>query len=207
MAALTIGDFDKAAQLVRDDPSVIHDRLPNSRIETPLHMAVKVNSLELIELLLEQGMDIDTPTSRGFTALAMAAEMYCEFDTFKLLVERGADIHTGNDSPLYAAIWQHAYGHWDYDSVIRYLIEKGSRPRGLCDCAQAGNLALAKLLVEFGADANETDEMAFYSMPPWSTGNTALDYCTGIAGKHKHPDVAEFLRENGAKHASEIREE
>ena len=161
MGALAIGDFDNAVQIATNNPSVIHDRLPGSSIDTPLHMAVKANCAEVVDLLLAHGMDVDTPSSKGFTALTMASEMYCEFDMFELLVERGADIHAGDDSPLYGAIWQHAYGHWNYDRVIRYLAERGSKPRGMCHCAQGGNLALAQLLVELGADVNETDEFGF----------------------------------------------
>ena len=144
--------------------------------------------------------------SYGFASWPkLVSHVHSRFDVFKLLVEKGADIHAGNDSPLYAAIWQHAYGHWDYESVIRYLAQLGSQPRGMCDCARSGNLGLTKLLVELGADVNETDNIGFYfKRPPHSTGCTALDYCTGVAGDHPHPDIAEFLRRHGARHATEL---
>lgn len=205
MGALTIGDFETAVQIASSNPSVIHDRVVDASIDTPLHLAVKANCAEVVDLLLAHGMDVDTPSRRGFTALAMAAEMYADFDMFKLLVEHGADIHVGNDSPLYAAIWQHAYGHWDYEQVIRYLAQRGSKPRGMCECARGGNLALAQLLVELGADVNETDEFGFYSKRiPNAKGCTALDYCTGVAGKHSHPDIAKLLREHGGRHAADL---
>lgn len=203
MAALTIGDFDKATKLIREDRSVILDRIPGSRIETPLHLAVKVNSIDVVELLIEQGMSIDTPTSKGYTALSLAPEMYCSLEMIKRLVELGADVRAGNDSPMRAAVWQHAYGHWEYEDVIRYLAEQGSLPRGIWHCANGGNVELMKLLIELGGDVNETDEFGFYSMPIGS-GNTALDYCTGVVGEHQHPEIAELLRQHGGKHASEL---
>jgi ankyrin repeat protein len=104
----------------------------------------------------------------------------------KLLVERGADVHFNNDFPLHAAIWQHAYGHEDYEPVIRYLVENGSKPRGLCDCVRGGNLSATKLLLELGADANETDK----------DGSTALDLA--MDGRAT-PEIARLLRENGGE--------
>lgn len=205
LGALAIGDFERATQIVREDPSAIHDRLDDAAIDTPLHLAVNANSADVVKLLLRQGMNVDTPSSQGATALAMAPGMYCSFEMFELLVENGADVRVGDDSPLYAAVWQHAYGHWDYESVIRFLVGKGSQPRGLCHCAHGGNLALTKLLIELGANVNETDEFGFYSKRlSTSQGHTALDYCTGVVGDHEHPDIAEFLRGQGAKHKSEI---
>ena len=205
IGALTSGDLEKAIQIAQTDPSVIHERLPDARVDTPLHMAVKKNCPEVVKLLVGHGMDVDTLSSRGFTSLAMASEMYSSFKMFKLLVELGADVHAGNDSSLRGAIWQHAFGHWNYENVIKYLVEKGSKPRGFFNCAMGGNLAFAKLMIELGADVNETDEIGFYEKRlPNREGHTALDYCTGIAGEHKHPEIAALLLEHGAKHKSEL---
>ncbi len=204
LAALCVGDLNKAIDIARQDPTVIHDRLKEAYIDTPLHMAMKAGCAELVEILLDHGMDVDTPSSRGYTPLTMAPELYCSLDMIKLLVERGADVHAGmsasgsgflsHDAALHSAIWQHAYEHWDYEAVIRYLVRIGSRPCGLYHCALGGNLAAAKLLVELGADVNETDDK----------GRTALDYCTGAAAEHEHPDIAEFLRQHGGRHAEEL---
>ena len=118
----------------------------------------------------------------------------------QLLVERGADIHFGNDATLWSAIWQASYGYGNTLPMVHYLAERGSRPRGLCHSAEAGSLKVAKIVTDLGADVNERDE----------GGHTPLDYCTGIAhtwqfkaGQH-HPRIAAFLRDRGAMHGSEL---
>ena len=204
LAALTIGDTKTAIDLIRSDASVINDRLPDMRVDNPFHMAVKLGSKEVVELLLETGMSVDTENSYGHTALALAPEMYCSLEMIEFLVQHGADVRAGNDSPVFAAVWQHAFGHWDYETVIRFLVAQGSRPRGLCHCAKAGNLAALELLIELGADVNETDEMSFYKKLPDAKGFTALDYCTGVAGDYSHPNIEAALRKLGAKSKSEL---
>ena len=201
MGALCLGEIEKAVEIARSDPAVIHDRLPGAYIDTPLHMAAQVGCAEVIDLLIGHGMDVDTPNSRGYSALTMAAELYCSFDIFKLLVQHGADIHVGQDAPLHNAVWQHAYGHWDFEKVIRFLVQVGARPRGLYHCALAGNLRAAKLLIELGADVNETRDDTW---PGTNSGCTPLDYCSGVAGEQSHPALAEYLRQEGGLHASEL---
>lgn len=202
MTALYLRDFEKAIEIARNDPSVIHDRLNNDSAGTPLHLAAQVGCTQVIDLLVSHGMDVDTPgPGGGSSALTMASEMYCSFEVVKRLVEHGADIHAEDDSPIYFTVWQHAFGHYDYERVIRFLASQGAMPRGLHFCAQAGNLAAARLLVELGADVNDTRDEGW---PNKEEGSTPLDYCTGVAGDQVHPELAEFLRKHGAKHASEL---
>lgn len=201
MTALYQRDFEKAIEIARDDPTVINDRLPGSSSGTPLHSAAQVGCLKVIDLLIGHGMDVDTPGEDGDSALVLAPEMYCSFDVFRSLVDHGANIHVDDDKPLYYAVWQHAFGHWDYERVIRFLVQRGSKPRGLHFCAQAGNVRAAKLLVELGADVNDTGDDDW---PGRGKGHTPLDYSAGIASEQPHPKLSAFLREHGAVHRSEL---
>ena len=83
LRALITKEFDRAAEIVREDNSVIHDRLPGARYDTPLHMAVKAGNVALVEQLLDAGMDVDTPSRDGYTALAVSPEMYCSMEMFQ----------------------------------------------------------------------------------------------------------------------------
>ena len=76
-----------------------------------------------------------------------------------------------------------------------------ARPRGLYHCALAGNLAAAKLLLELGADVNDTRDEGW---PARNAGYTPLDYCTALAGERQYPKLAEFLRQNGAVHSADL---
>lgn len=200
MAALCTKQFAQALEMARSDPSVIHDRMPGAWVDTPLHLAAQQGCPEVMEALLGHGMDVDVLSSGGFTTLAMAAELYCPLEVFQLLVAHGADIHVGDDAPLRNAIWQHAYKHWNYEEVIRYLVQQGSTPQGLHHCARAGNLGAVQLLMKLGADVNDTRDEGW---PLKQQGFTPLDYCTGVTGEPPHPQVAQALRQRGGQHAAE----
>lgn len=203
--AISDKDVTAAIAIARRDPTVVDLKLPSSyKYERALHAAVRVDSVELAEIVLDHGMDVDVPDGEGYTPLFLAPERGASLEIVKLLVERGADIHVDNDNPLWSAIWHVSYGFGGMP-IVRYLIKKGSRPRGLTHSAEAGKLRIVRVLTELGADVNEVDEH----------GKTPLDYATGVAHtfmkehmkKNKsrdHEGVAKFLREHGAKLSSEI---
>ena len=193
-------DIRSAIRIARTDRSVHTLELPKGYgHERALHAAVRLKSVALAKVLLEQGMDVDIPDSRGSTPLAVAPELYSRLSVVELLVERGADIHFRKDFALWSAIWQASYGYGNTLAMVHFLAGRGSPPRGLCHSAEAGNLKVAKIVIALGADVNEMDQ----------AGHTPLDYCTGIAhtwqfksGQH-HPKLAALLRKHGAVHGSD----
>jgi ankyrin repeat protein len=194
-------DARAAIRIARTDSSVHDLQLPTSYgHERALHAAVRLKSVALARVLLDQGMDVDIPDGRGYTPLFLAPELYSRLSVVKLLVERGADIHFQNDGTLWSAIWQASYGYGNTLPIVHFLAERGSTPRGLCHSAEAGSLKLAKIVLALGADVNEVDHQ----------GHTPLDYCTGIAHTwqfqrgQKHPKIAAFLRDHGAIHGAEM---
>lgn len=194
-------DVRAAIQIARTDSSVLKLRLSNGYgYERALHAAVRLKSVGLAKVLLEKGMDVDIPSSRGSTPLMVAPELYSTLNVVELLVERGADMHTRNNFPLWSAIWQASYGYGNTLPMVRFLAGRGSTPRGLCHAAEAGNMKVAKIVIDLGADVNEADEH----------GHTPLDYCTGFAhtwqfksGQH-HRELATLLSKHGAMHGSDL---
>lgn len=194
-------DTRAAIRFARTDPAVRQLTLPTGYgYERALHAAVRLKSVALARILLDQGMDVDVPDSRGYTPLALAPELYSRLSIVELLVERGADIHSRNDFALWSAIWQASYGYGNTLPIVSFLAGRGSTPRGLCHSAEAGNLKVARLVITLGADVNERD----------NDGHTPLDYCTGIAhtwlfkAAQYHSKLAELLRQHGALHGSDL---
>lgn len=79
--------------------------------------------------------------------------------TFKLLIDRGADIHVNND---YALQWASTNGCLD---IVKFLVEKNADIHTDNDCALraasiGGHLNIIKYLVEIGADIHVLDECA-----------------------------------------------
>ena len=97
-------------------------------------------------------------------------------DTFKYLIEKGADIHANNN---FALKWSAENGHLD---IVKYLVEKGANVHANNDfalkySARYGHLDVVKFLVEKGADVHAENDYALI----WST----------LCG---HKDVYEFLK-------------
>lgn len=73
---------------------------------TPLHQAVLNNSLEIIQMLLEDGVDVNSKDILDVTPLHVAVE-YSHVDAVGLLLHAGADVHAKNilgKTPLHLAI-------------------------------------------------------------------------------------------------------
>ena len=101
-------------------------------------------------------------------------------DTFKYLIQNGANIHVRND---YALRWSAGKGYLD---VIKFLIENRADIHANDDSAlkwsaERGHLDVVKFLIENGADIHAENDYAL----TWSEENGYLD-------------VANFLVENGA---------
>jgi cytohesin len=161
-----------------------------------------IGNLELIELMIENGADINARGAMGQTAL----EYSIGLDSVKLmqlLIDNGADVNAegnGERTALYRAVWNAANANEDiekmaYLEIIRYLVSKGANvniqgkdtgpPETLLITAVfAGDTETCELLIELGADVNAKTEF----------GMTALDY----AKKMNHQSIVELLIQEGA---------
>ena len=60
---------------------------------TCLHLAVQINSADIIKALIEKGADVNAITDRGVTPLHLAIVKKQPEDIIKVLIENGADYH------------------------------------------------------------------------------------------------------------------
>ena len=102
-----------------------------------------------------------------------ALRLYAEngqIEVVKYLIEQGADIHTYND---YALRYASKYGYLD---VVKYLVENGANIHADDDfalrwSAEKGHLEVLKYLIEQGADIHALDDSALR----WSAANGHLE--------------------------------
>jgi ankyrin repeat protein len=164
-----------------------------------LHIASEYCRPDLVRLLLDRGMDVNTPASDDlYTPLHFACSTHKGNDparrnnieaTVMLLLERGADPTTRSKYDQTSLHMACMYGN---DIAIRLLLATGrvdleardsNDTTPLLRAARNGRLAAARLLVDAGADVNARD---IISLTPV---RFALAYGFG--------DVAAFLRSRG----------
>jgi len=152
----------------------------------PLHDAAKAGDVAQIQLLLDQGADINE-SSETATALYIAINTQ-HAGAAELLIERGADVNASSSrgTPLHAAASK------GMAPIATKLLEKGADPNAAWStltplhlAAKYGHIDVARVLLDHGANINaltSSDE------PPLH-----------LAIITKHPDIADLLRERGAK--------
>ena len=192
---------------------LLENSLSSYTVSISLAWAAYRGHLDVARLLLEYGAFVDvSPGSigqRGPTPLMLAAYSG-QLDMVRLLLDHGADFHYRatyiwrvREVPLFGLVIDTAIGvgalHLAIDQghteVVRFLLEHwmweyGADSRGdhgmstLMYAAAAGDIEMARLMLENGAPANgQTD-----------VGTTALMF----AAAEGHVEMVRFLVENGA---------
>lgn len=132
----------------------------DSRGEPAVVMAVRYNATEIITLLLERGANVRVPTQyyHGRTVLHFAAARGDLLLT-KQLLDHGAPVHATtrmSETPLFSAVIANQV------DVARLLFEYGAIMQlGKClgVTSYNGNLGMAKLLLEQGANPNHNRDV------------------------------------------------
>jgi ankyrin repeat protein len=153
-AAVAMGECLRVRQLIAAEPGLLRE------IKDPglLTLAVKHRQLEMAQLLLDLGADVDErilleqleePTESWGMPLWNAA-LAGDLAMTRLLLDRGADPNAN----VYASGWplSNAWGH-DDDSVKKLLLERGAKPQPYMVAAMH-DIAEAKRLLA-GAPSEE----------------------------------------------------
>ncbi|KAF5599967.1 ankyrin repeat domain-containing protein [Fusarium pseudoanthophilum] len=184
--AVCSGLTDTVAHIIREGSFDMEDRsFGNS---TPLFWACFVESQDIVELLVDNGADINARCRQGQVPLHISVEDGGD-GIAKHLISKGADVSVVDDerqTPLNLASMS---GNTE---VVRQLIDSGAdisheTADGFTPLSMAssrGFLELAKLLIKSGADVNQ---VAANSHPPLF-----------LAVWCNHSELAELLIDEGA---------
>ncbi|WP_197431086.1 ankyrin repeat domain-containing protein [Aliiruegeria sabulilitoris] len=143
-----------------------------------IYDAIYVGSSEIVELLLDAGIDPNFADGAPLREAAREGKL----EIVRLLLERGADPDAPNPGGLTALYLAISRGHIE---VAEHLIGIGASvdTETLIRAARNGDTGVLQLLVNAGLDINEGD------------GSTALMQAAGMG----HAEAVKFLIENGAE--------
>ncbi len=206
-SAVIEGNLEKAKELIESGANVNFIKKYASYLgqdESILVCAINRNDLEMIKLLIENGVDINLETelipneddSMCFIKPINAA-CYCgRNEVIKILLENNIDINDCDSygvSPLYYACYgiggEGSFHKCGNIETVKLLIENGAHINGnnrsiLLEACIVNDLELAKLLIENGADVNSKDMY----------GDTPLHGAT----EYGNYEIVKLLIENGA---------
>jgi len=114
------GDMVKACTLLKNHPSIVNAR--GNFNSTPLHWAALKGHMDMVDMLLSFGADIDTTDDSLRTPLYLAA-LGSHAVAAKLLIDKGADI-SASDHVGQTALHQAASHHCD--KIVRFLLAHGA---------------------------------------------------------------------------------
>lgn len=169
-----------------------HYSLLSQRDGERLIEAVKSNNLVNIELLIAEGVDIDTPAIGDGTALIIAVKRNNRA-MVQALIDLGADVNQssrGDGNPLITAAMNNnlALGELllENGADVNAIVTDDETP--LINAASRGYLEMSRLLVDNGADVNLAVQTSIYD---GSVIRSPLNMA-------RTSEVKDFLIENGA---------
>ena len=118
----------------------------------------KLKSAKEIEVLIQQGADVNVQVNSGCTALIIASYFGRE-DVVGILLQNGADVNHRDDYGRTALIWASMEGHKE---TVQLLLDRGADVNhknndgytALMKASSHARKDIAQMLLENGADAN-----------------------------------------------------
>lgn len=171
----------------------------DKRGETQLHLAARRGWRKAIAYLLDKGAEVDVTDKYDSTPLMAAArngKSRDDYDTVKILLDRGADVKARSHTKSTAL--HETAGQPNADPrLFALLVSKGADVNSI-ECGESPLMRAAF----HGADRNVKQLLALKADPNLENhlGRTALD----IAGERDHQDVIALLKAAGAKKGSGV---
>ena len=139
---------------VRNSIHLFINRIDLEDEKSALHYAAENGDIEIVDILLKYGANINIVNSYNITPLHYAIKNN-HFNVVKLLIENGADIEIDGDeysTPLCTACG--SIGECNLE-IAKYLLDKGSKiNESLHHSSIFEHFEIVKLLIQYGADIN-----------------------------------------------------
>jgi ankyrin repeat protein len=179
------GFRDLAAHLIAEHPEHVN---ATTKKGTAMHAATKGGYTDIVSLLLEHDVDVDSPDEDGWTSLHWAARCG-KLRVGQCLLDHGADINVrgwDGETPLFDAARE---GHVEFAEMLleRGVVIDARDGLGRTSLHMAvllGKIEVARLLLKHGADVNARDKY----------GETPSQYTT-------EQDILDLLSEYSSKSA------
>ncbi len=118
---VTRGDADAVRALLERDPSLLEAR--DERGQTPLHLATRGESAEIVRLLIEAGAEIDSRDRYQRAPFWYAAWRHDDLGILRLLLAHGADVNAVgflDITPLEISLYNRS------EAVIDFILDNGT---------------------------------------------------------------------------------
>lgn len=189
VAAHPFGDDVDAIQMLLQRGAKVTDK--DDLGQTALHFAAGAGNRKIVQLLLEEGADVNY-VGKTSSVISLACKGG-HIEVAKILFDKASLSFRDNKkmTPLHLAI-----EHLNYDDVVPLLLRKGfsvdvrdaSGATPLRLAVFAGKIDVAELLIEYGADVNAVD----------STSQTALHLVATREIRKNEYSITRLLLDSGA---------
>lgn len=149
-SAIALSLADEVRRIVAADHAALSRRMSrNEDFQRPLHFAVRMNRMDMVELLLELGADPRAPDGSGYPARIHAAAPHVDRRIIRALAEAG-------DADLFTAL---ALGDWALAQRLHHrdgpVIDRSHLDAGVLHLlAKRGDVAAVEWLLAHGANPN-----------------------------------------------------